>query len=68
MARLYTGSKNETKIWWLLIYLILLLLGLAAWVVNLFKLIGALGGHDLWSAVVHGIGLIGPSALITVWF
>ena len=40
----------------------------SAWVINLFKLIGVAQSQDWGLVVVHGIGLLGPLALITVWF
>lgn len=39
-----------------------------AWVVNLFKLIGVAMAQEWGSTVVHALGLLGPIAIITVWF
>ena len=43
-------------------------LGIAAWIVNLFKLIGSAGAENWGATVIHAIGLLGPVAVVTVWF
>ena len=43
-------------------------LGFIAWVVNLFKLVGVALAQDWGSVIVHAIGLLGPVAVVTVWF
>ena len=42
--------------------------GIVAWIVNLVMLLNCDFAEPWKEEIVHGIGLIGPAAMITVWF
>ena len=49
-------------------HLVLVLPTLGCWVTNLVKLIGSDFEAPYKREVVHGIGVLGPASLVTVWF
>ena len=64
-----SGEKTVLGIGELMLVIWMAIVG--CWVTNVVELVGCKWNHPEgnWkNEIVHGIGLLGPAALVTVWF
>lgn len=63
-----TKATNKGCLGLSMIPLLIWIYGIGAWIVNLIILLGCDFAEPWRDEIIHAIGLIGPAAMITVWF